>query len=78
MIGLNKIDDVVLAMMMDAHRRTVFLPLMRHVRILSDEAYNVAQALLIAVGLLPPEIQEAIEIAIDDVVIGLAGKSNVH
>ena len=61
MIGLDEIDDVVLVVMMDTHGRAVIWPLMRHAWILGNKADDAAQALLVAVGLLPPEIQEALE-----------------
>ena len=75
---IDQIDDVVLGVMVDAHRRIVLAAFGRDLRIRCNDVDRLTQTSFITVGLVAAEILESIEIAVDDVGFGLDREPNLH
>ena len=78
LIFLDQIDDVVLAMLRNSHGWRVLRPFGRDARIVRDDLDGLAQALLVAIGLVATEGQDAIKLTIDNIGVGRRGEPNLH
>lgn len=74
----NAIDDVMLGVVVDTHRRIVLEPFCRETGIVGNNLDRVPPALLIPIRLRVAEIHDPVEITVDDVGLGLLRESNFH
>jgi len=74
----DHVDNIVLAVVVYPDRWSILGSLSRHTWVLGDEGEGMAKLALVVVGLLPTKMGDAVEVAVDEVGIGLFGEPNFH